>query len=155
MSAESNPIYTRAAQLGGPGSVPEIRDGDIFKLPVFEADFVSDAWPEANGPVRLRYPSFGDEVEIERLAVMSGGTLLARAYATFHVCLEAAPAKWWRPGAAPDAPPVPALDRLPCAPDLVGLWSKWLAWRGSFRSGAPEESAGGAVKPAGGALGSE
>lgn len=141
--------------LGGPGSVPEILDGDIFKLPVFEAHFVSEAWPEANGTVRLRYPSFGDEVEIERLAVMKGGTLLARALATFQVCLESAPAKWWRPSPDPTLPPLPAPDRLPCAPDLVDLWTKWISWRGSFRSGASAENAGGADKPAGGAVGGE
>lgn len=154
MTSESNPIATRASQLGGPGSVPPILDGDIFKLPVFSFDFVSAAWPEANGPVRLRYPSFGDEVEIERLAVLSGGTMLARAQATFVVCLEAAPPNWWRPhpnvATNPGAPPVPATDRLPCSPELVDLWSRWISWRDSFRSGSQTKSAVGADEPAGG-----
>ena len=150
MTSEANPIYTRASQLGGPGSVPEILDGDIFKLPVFRADFVSSSWPETNGPVALRYPAFGDEVEIERLAVMKGDTVLARALATFQVCLESAPARWWRPNPDPMKSPMPAPDRLPCAPDLVGLWSSYLVWRDSFRSGAQGEGVSGTDQPAGG-----
>jgi hypothetical protein len=150
MTIEPNPIVSRAALLGGPGSIPDVRDGDIFKLPVFEADFISEAWPETNGHVVLRYPCFGDEVEIERLAVMRGGTLLARALATFNVCLESAPARWWRPNPDPTRPPVPAPDRLPCPPDLVDLWTRWLAWRDSFRSRAAGEGAPGPDKPADG-----
>src|SRR5574340_402517 len=152
MTAEPNPIYTRTSQLGGPGSVPEILDGDIFKLPTFKADFVSEAWPEVNGPISLRYPSFGDEVEIERLTVMKGGTVLARALATFQVCLESGPSRWWRPNPDPSKPPLPAADRLPCAPDLVGLWSSYLVWRDSFRSGAQGPGGEGADGPAGGAV---
>lgn len=134
-------VASRASQLGGPGSVPEILDGDIFKLPKFSEEFTSEAFPQVNGRVSLRYPSFGDEVEVERLAVMRGGTVLARAQATFVVCLETAPPCWWRPNpnAAnnPGAPPIPAPDRLPCSSDLVALWTRWIAWRDSFRGGAP------------------
>jgi hypothetical protein len=139
MTTDPQSIITRAAQLGGPGSVPEIADGDIFKLPKWGMDFVSEAFPQVNGRIELRFPSFGDEVEIERLAVMRGGTALARAQASFMVCLESAPACWWRPSPslAPGAPPVPAIDRLPCSPELVGAWQNWLIWRDSFRSGAP------------------
>src|SRR5574340_975431 len=104
MTAEPNPIYTRASQLGGPGSVPEILDGDIFKLP------------------------------------------------TFQVCLESGPSRWWRPNPDPSKPPLPAADRLPCAPDLVGLWSSYLVWRDSFRSGAQGPGGEGADGPAGGAV---
>jgi hypothetical protein len=116
-----------------------LADGDIFKLPTWGFDFISEAWPQVNGRIELRYPSFGDEVAIERLAVMSGGTVLARAQAAFMVCLHSAPPCWWRPNPsqAPDAQPLPAPDRLPCSPELVGAWQNWLAWRDSFRSGAP------------------
>ena len=128
-----NPIYERARQLGGPSAVPELSDGDVFSLPVFEEVFDGGHWEKASGKVRLRYPTFGDEVEIERLSVINGGTLLARAQASIMVCLEAAPASWWRPSLKEGSDPFPAPDRLPCSPEVVGLFTRWIAWRDSFR----------------------
>lgn len=129
-------IQARARQLGGP-SVPVITDGDLFKLPVYEEDFAAGAWESASGRVVLRFPTFGDEVEIERLAVIHGGTLLARAQAALSVCLKAAPESWWMPAPNGSDPALPALHRLPCSPELVALWTRWITWRDSFRPTTP------------------
>lgn len=137
-------VRDRALLLGGPGSVPEVTDGDLFKLPVFEDDFSGGFWKQASGKVILRYPTFGDEVEIERLSVMRGGTILARAQATLLVCLQAAPSTWWRANPTPGGDPLPAVDRLPCSVEIVGLFQRWLSWRDSFRiedAGTAAESA--------------
>jgi len=131
-------IQARARQLGGPG-VPVIADGDLFRLPVFEEEFSGGFWEAASGHVVLRFPTFGDEVEIERIAVIHGGTLLARAQAAISVCLKAAPESWWMPGKDGDSP-LPALHRLPCSPELVALWTRWMAWRDSFRPKTPSPS---------------
>lgn len=131
--ADPAEVRDRALQLGGPGSVPEVTDGDLFKLPVYEEDFSGGYWVKASGKVILRYPTFGDEVEIERLSVMRGGTILARAQATLLVCLQAAPSSWWRANPAPSGDPLPAVDRLPCSVEIVGLFQRWLNWRDSFR----------------------
>ena len=128
----TQPIIERARQLGGPSAVPDIVDGDIFSLPVFEEVFDAGPWEKASGTVRLRFPTFGDEVEIERLSMLNGGTSLARAQAAIFVCLAAAPASWFRPNPSQEAP-LPAPDRLPCSVELIALYGRWILWRDSFR----------------------
>jgi hypothetical protein len=132
-------VIERASQLGGP--VPVLEDGDVFHLPVLTTEFVSERFPSLNGTVRLRFPAFGDELEIDRLAAIMGGTLLSRVNASFRTCLIGAPLKWFRPSSTSDVTPVLALERIPDSPALVALFGKWLEWRDSFRESVPASTA--------------
>lgn len=154
--ADPIPVLERAAQIGGP--LPALADGDIFHLPRYEESFVSERFPSLNGRVALRFPTFGDEVEIERLSDLWGGTVLSRSQAALVVCLVAAPATWFRPGSGADQKPAVAVDRIPDSAALVHLVGRWIAWRDDFRSpdavpagggtdGAPEAPVGGGARP--------
>ena len=132
MGQSFSEVLTRAAQLGGPGAVRPVTDAELFKIPHYEEDFGSDRFPAFNGKVVLRYPSFGDEVDIDRLAVVLGGTNTARILAAIQVCLESAPPIWWRPNEEKRAIE-PAVDRMPDGPGLLGLYSRWIRWRDTFR----------------------
>jgi len=142
MTTPASAVSDRALQLGGPGSVAPIVDGDLFSLPLFEEAFDGGYWQKASGPVVMRYPTFGDEVEVERQTIMRGGTVLARAQAAIAVCLKSAPASWYRPDPMGGSTPVLALDRLPCSVELIGLFQRWLLWRDSFRRKDEGETGG-------------
>ncbi len=147
----TQPVIESARQIGGPSAVPEIQDGDIFSLPLYKEEFLGGAWEKASGPVALRFPTFGDEVEIERLCLVNGGTTLARAQAAIYTCLASAPASWFRPNPT-GGDPLPAPDRLPCSPELIGLYGRWILWRDSFRRKAEEAPGGESEQPAPGAV---
>lgn len=150
-SAMKAQVIERAAQLGGP--IPNLSDGDIFKIPHYEEEFVSERFPSCSGRVALRFPSFGDEVEMDRLSLLMGDTLTSRVHAAFITCLEAAPATWFRPGQGQNLQPVVAVDRIPDSPALVALYGRWIAWRDNFRFKAPAPAEGGAQPTAAPALG--
>jgi hypothetical protein len=135
-------ILNRASQLGGPDVVRPVADGDFFKIPHFTEDFVSARFPDFNGRITLRYPSFGDEVDIDRLTLILGGTQVGRIMAALQTCLEAAPPIWWRPNEQLRTIE-PAIDRFPDSPALLGLYTRWIKWRDSFRFGPPEQDAPG------------
>jgi hypothetical protein len=125
-------IISRASQLGGPGSSLPLSDGDLFKIPNFEEDFVSERFPHFSGHISLRYPSFGDEVDIEAYALVMGGTVYARICAALSTCLESAPPSWWAPN--PEKRTVdPAIGRITDSPALIGLYNRWIKWRDTFR----------------------
>ena len=108
-----------------------LMDRDIMKPPVFEADFVSLAFPAFNGKVRVRYATVGDNLDIEALS--RGGGLFREAVATLTTCITSAPACWY---AAPKGTELPALNLrdVPDAEALGQLYSYYSAWRESFRT---------------------
>jgi hypothetical protein len=128
-------IITRASQLGGPGSSQPVSDGDLFKIPNYEEDFVSDRFPHFNGHISLRYPSFGDEVDIEAYAMVMGGTAYARIHSALSTCLESAPPSWWAANQAKRTVD-PAIGRITDSPALIGLYNRWIKWRDTFRVGS-------------------
>jgi hypothetical protein len=81
MSHNFSEILTRASQLGGPGSVLPVADQDLFKVPFYSENFISERFPAFSGTVTLRFPTFGDEVVIDRLALIMGGSNTARIMA--------------------------------------------------------------------------
>ena len=87
-------ILTRASQLGGPDVSRPVSDSDFFKIPHYVEDFVSPRFPDFSGVLTLRFPSFGDEVDIDRLTLILGGTQSARVMAALQICLESAPPIW-------------------------------------------------------------
>ena len=132
MSQSFSEILTRASQLGGPGSVLPVADSDLFKVPPYVEDFVSERFPAFSGRVTLRFPTFGDEVAIDRLAIVLGGANTSRIMAALQICLEGAPASWWRPNEEKRMVE-PAIDRINDSPALIGLYSRWTLWRDTFR----------------------
>lgn len=128
-------ILNRASQLGGPGPLP-VFDEDLFKVPNFKTEMASDRFPEFNGGVTMRFPNFGDEIEIDRLTLLLGGTMVARISATFHVCLEAAPASWWRANEKSGQIEV-AIDRIKDSAALVKVYQNFITWRDTFRVPMP------------------
>jgi hypothetical protein len=120
--------------------MPPIQEGDIFSLPIFRRDFVSESFPLMNGEVVLRFPVVSDEIDVERRMVQSGGSYLTRGLAMLAVCIEKAPASWYRPSAQPSpdpkAPATPSisLGHLPDTIALMQLAKEFLAWRDDFRS---------------------
>lgn len=139
-------IFDRASQLGGP--VPFCPD-DLLKLPTYREEVLSKRHPIMNGEVVLRFPCVGDEVEISRLTARLGGTLEARIMAAFLVCVDVAPRSWYGPPPAGELTPTLAIGRLPDFPALVALYTRWIAWRDSFRDGCPEAPAGSAADVSG------
>ena len=113
-----------------------VADKDLFQVPDYAEDFVSERFPAFNGRVSLRFPSFGDEVEIDRLAVMLGGTNTGRILAALQICLVSAPASWWRPNEK-ERRIEPAPERINDSPALIGLYARWTLWRDTFRVGDP------------------
>lgn len=118
----------RAEQLGA----TPISDGDVFSPPSFSEDFVSEQFPYMNGKVSLRFPTFGDDVEIARLSAMDGHTLQAVVFASLAVCIDQAPAAWWRKVPNSDKP-VLSLAKLHDTASLVNLFTRWQTWRANFR----------------------
>jgi hypothetical protein len=138
LSIES--IKERASQMGGP--LPFTPD-EIFKVPAFEEDVVSERFPEMNGKVRLRFPNVGDEIEISRITLAMGGTMDARVFAGITTCIEAAPGYWYAPPPQGELRPRLAVHRLLDFPALVGLYTRWISWRDSFRRIQQGADAGG------------
>lgn len=132
---------SRATSLVG---LPAIPDDAAFKPPTFSHDFTSEMFPDFDGPIVLRYPTFGDEVEIERRSLLRGSGFMGRCLAYVEVCLKTAPAPWWRPapGSDKDASllPLPAPDRILDSVALMGMVTKFLKWRDSFRNGVSPET---------------
>jgi hypothetical protein len=116
-----------------------LTDAELFKIPNYEEDFVSDRFPAFSGHIVLRFPSFGDEVEIDRLTIILGDSQTARILAALQTCLEGAPPAWWRPNEIKRIC-VPAVDRVSDAPALLGLYTRWIKWRDSFRIQPSESS---------------
>jgi hypothetical protein len=133
--------------LGGSGSARPLSDNDLFHIPHYSEEFVSERFPVFSGKVSLRYPNFGDEVDIDRAALMLGGSNTARILAALQTCLEQAPASWWRPNEK-DRTIVPALDRITDSPALLELYTRWIRWRDSFRIEPTGPDPSGTVPPA-------
>ena len=121
-------VLDRASQIGGPLPVP----GSVLKIPFYEENIVSERFPEMNGRVRLRYPNIGDQLNIAEESQAHGNTGLARIIGHLKVCLETAPASWYRQEEG-QAKPIVALERLYDSDLLVDLFTRWAEWRSSFR----------------------
>ena len=131
MTSQFNDILTRASQLGGLGVSLPATDSDLFQIPDYTEEFVSKRFPQFSGTVRLRYPTFGDEVAIDRLAIIMGGANTGRILAALQTCLEGAPATWWKANNEKRCVE-PAVERIMDSPALVGLYSRWTLWRDAF-----------------------
>lgn len=130
-----NDSLTRASSLAG---VDAPMPDAAFKPPTFSQAFKSEMFPDFDGVVELRFPTFGDEVEVERRTLARGAGYMARQLSYLEVCLVKAPASWWRPG-LDGQPPLPAPDRLPDSAAVMRFVTAFLKWRDSFRSGVPAE----------------
>ena len=110
-------------------------------LPQFTHEFISKLFPDMSGTVVISYPSMGDMLEIERLAVR--GRVYSEVMATLQVLTDKAPGSWYRiaPG---DATPTLALGRLPHDPAIFDLYRAYSEWRDSFRCQPDGDSSGGA-----------
>lgn len=124
----TDPVLREAA--GMEPLLAKIADRDILKAPTFEADFDSAAFPDLNGKVAIRYANVGDTLAIEALS-LNGGRF-AEAIATLQVCVETAPASWYRVSVGGGVP-VLDLARIHDAEALVDLYQAYSAWRQSFR----------------------
>ncbi len=117
------------------GLAPEapaaFKASEILKPPTFTFAFESP-FPDLAGPVEVRYPTFGDLLEIERLALAAGGGAIAEWGATLRICLQKAPHGWYRLAAKGGQPEV-ALDTFPDGDGLQACYRNFLAWRRSFR----------------------
>lgn len=123
-------IERRAADLGG---ITPVQDGDIFGLALFRAQVASEAFPALDGEIVLSFPTFGDEVEISRIAATLGGTFIAQVMATLERCIKAAPRSWYSPAPRAGDPPVLDLRKIPDSVMLVTTYNTFIAWRDSFR----------------------
>lgn len=143
MSNPLNPISSdellQAAQGLDPMAAKALRASDLLQPKRFEYDFVSPAWPELNGRVVIRYPSLKDALSIEQLSLRRGP--FAELFATMLVCMEKAPATWYRipdQGTAGKAPePELATGTFQDSEGLLLMWAAFMDWRASFRRPAP------------------
>ena len=144
MTKPFSEVLNRASALGGPGSSRPLTDAELFHVPPFEDAFVSERFPQFSGNIGLRYPTFGDEVDIEAYANVLGGTAYARILAALSVCLEWGPPSWFRANEEKRTVE-PALGRINDSPALIALYARWIKWRDTFRVSAPGASAEGTV----------
>ena len=113
-------------------SVPRaFQAADLLRGPVFETAFTSALFPELSGPVAIRYPSFSDLLEIERIAQALGGGAVAEWAATLRVCLEKAPHGWWK--ASKDRKDPELNLGFQDGDALQSLYREYLLWRRSVR----------------------
>lgn len=125
----------QAAQGLDPMAAKALRASDLLQPKRFEYDFVSYGWPELNGRVVIRYPNLENALQIERLSLRGGP--FAELFATMLVCMEKAPATWYRipehgvSGKAPE--PELATDTFQDSEGLLLMWGAFLDWRASFR----------------------
>jgi len=105
-------------------------DKELLKTPVFEADFVSVAFPAFNGHVVIRYATVGDNMDIESLSL--GGGAFREAVATLSTCITQAPLSWYK---VPALGKVPLLNlrEVPDAEALGTLYGEYSKWRDTFR----------------------
>jgi hypothetical protein len=124
----TDPILREAAGLEP--KLTKLADKDMLKPPVYEATFDSPAFPHLNGTVKVRYANVGDTLAIEALS-LSGGRF-AESIATLQVCIEAAPASWYR---EPEEGGKPVLDlsKILDVESLVDLYREYSSWRSTFR----------------------
>lgn len=127
----TDPILREAAGLEP--KLAKVSDRDILQGPVFEATFDSPAFPAYNGAVRMRYATVGDTLAIEALS-LNGGRF-AESIATLQVCIDSAPASWYRAPAKEGGTPVLDLSRILDAEALVDLYRAYSDWRSAFRRG--------------------
>lgn len=128
MEATANEILEAASGFE-PDARATLTAGEMIQPKTFEGTFKSKGWPEFNGPVVVRYPNMADMLRIESMSL--GGGQYAECFATFLVCVEKAPAAWYRmPEGAKE--PVLNMGKLP-PEDLLDLWGDFLKWRRSFR----------------------
>lgn len=122
---EASGLDSSIQTLAGPA-------GTIFEAVKFSTEFKSPQWPVLDGPIVIRYPSFGDLLKIEAITGIGGSA--KEAFATLFVCIEKAPPAWWF---LPDGSKVPIvnLEAIPDSDGLLGLWYEFLKWRRSFRGG--------------------
>ena len=130
MAEITDPVLRQAAGLEP--LLAKVADKDILKTPRFEKDFESIPFPDLNGKVVMRYANVGDTLAIEALS-LNGGRF-AEAIATLQVCIDKAPASWYR---APKEGGTPVLDlaQVPDAEALVDLYQGYSSWRATFRRG--------------------
>ncbi len=121
--AAASGLASNVERLAGPEGTP-------FEAVKFSTEFKSKQWPQLDGTVVIRYPTWGDVIKIEGMA-MGLGTV-AEITATLLVCIEKAPASWWY---LPEGAKKPTLNlsAIPDSDGLQGLWFEFLAWRRTFR----------------------
>jgi hypothetical protein len=126
----TDPILREAAGLDP--RLAKVGDKDILKAPRFESEFDSPGFPALSGKVTVRYANVGDTLAIEALSM--GGGRFAEAIATLQVCVDSAPASWYR---ASKEGGIPSLDlsTILDAESLVDLYQAYSAWRSAFRRG--------------------
>ena len=124
----SSSIQERAVQMG----MPPLSPGAVLLAPVYQEEFVSEQFPEMNGPVRIRFSNIEDEILIAGDVAVDGGTLEARVYHSIRRCCEAAPKSWYSPGEN-DPTPVINLRKHYDFAELVALYTRWIKWRATFR----------------------
>lgn len=125
----------RSAAGLDPAAPAAFAKADLLRPPVFETVFRCPMVPELEGLVAIRYPRFGDLLEIERITGLRGGGAVAEWYATLSVCLEQAPDAWFRV-VKDQRLPVLALDTFPDGDGLQLMLREFLAWRRSVRGGS-------------------
>jgi hypothetical protein len=124
-------IASRAASMAG---LPTPGIPVALLRPQFTADFKSEAFPEYNGTVVLRYPNVRDNLQISALTLQEGNSFFAQAVATVRVCVEKAPSSWYRsPRPEEGLIPVLDLDSVLDATAIADLYGRFLGWRDSFR----------------------
>lgn len=114
---------------------------DSLTAPVFRGEFVSKAFPELNGQVVVRYPTFSDLLEIERQTAALGGGAVAEWLCTLRRCLEQAPAGWFKV-TKDSAKPTLNAD-FPDGDALQGFYGAFLVWRRWVREGGLRAEQGG------------
>lgn len=131
MAEITDPILREAAGLDP--ILKAVTDSDMLKAPAFTTAFNSPAFPALNGDITIRYATVGDTLKIEALSMGGGG--FAEAIATLQICIDKAPASWYRPSTEGGKPPVLDLARIPDAEALVALYREFSIWRETFRLG--------------------
>ena len=129
MAEITDPILREAAGIDT--VLAPLLDKEILQAPVYEADFVSTAFPAFNGRVVVRYATTGDTMDIESLSL--GGGFFREAVATLSTCITKAPASWYQ---VPPMGKVPALNlrNVADAEALADLYRGYSAWREAFRT---------------------
>lgn len=120
----------RSASGFAPDAPAALTAAEMIRPKVFEHQFKSP-WPEYEGQVVMHYPTLGEMLRIERMAM--GGETYAELAATLAVCIDKAPAAWYR---LPEGQtkPVLNLDAFQDSEGLLVLWRAYLDWRRLFRS---------------------